>query len=725
MQSYKKQLFLMTLILTWASMTWAQKSFSLNKQQYPPTLQKKSTELYYGKDIVDPFVWLENIDAEKTQDWMKAQDQLTRSLLESLPERQAILDQMNKVAPRQYFDAVGMYKTDKFYVKSKRDQETGRTVSTLYCKRKLSKKAEALFSNADHGADSHFSTNSGSGSSNMKISPNGRYIAYGVRTGASLWATWHVFDLKKKLRLTDKIQGLYYYSSNNSITWAPDEKGFYYAAAEKEVEDDSPVNQKVYFHKLGQAQEKDKILFSQKDKVDWTYSHRVTDNRQYLIVTSYDQSFAQQSIHIINLLDSKQPVVTVHEDPQSPTYYIGNIGDRLFFQTTKGASFGKLVDLKIDQSDILKWTETIPEKKGQSLNTAYLIQGNLIIEYTKDARTQIEVFDQNGNAQYDLPLPYDGWLVSGFKSHPSSDWIMYELQGTSDPGSVYLANVKTQEIKLFKRQSENYNAVQYETKYVFYTSKDGTKIPMFLTYKKGLELDGSNPVWLYAYGRNWAAKPWYQVQHRVWLDMGGIYALAHVRGGGEYGQEWQEEGLGLKKQNGIDDFLAAGEWLIDQKYTSKNKLVVNGGSASGPLAGAALVQRPDLFGAALLSYGAYDLIRDPKIRPGSLGVHGDPENSQQEFQSLLAWSPYHNIKPETCYPPVFIAHGNLDKGTPTVHSLKMAAGLQKAQSCAQPILLQIAWDRGHTVGGIEERANQLTFLLRALDLSLPKEFNIE
>lgn len=695
----------------------AQKTFELSKMDYPVTPSGVIENVYYDKAIVDPFIWLEKIESSDTKQWMRSQDSLTRSLLQPLEERNKIFSYMQKVNPKNYYNPICIAKGYYYFTRSYKEQENKQTVSICYRQNGLEGIAQELFRDKDHGPNAFFSTNSGSGSSNMKLSPSGRYLAYGIRKGTSLWAEWYIFDTEKEVVLEDKIKGLYHYSANNSITWSSDEKGFYYAAAEKTT-DDHPKAQKVYYHQLGSTQKYDQLIFESSKHPKWTFSHQITSNGQILLLSAYDKGYTPKGTFWL-LLDSSKNDMLQHGFSPIPMSFLGDNGDQLFFSTRNKAPFGKLLKFKMLDGELKEEGTLIGEKENQNLNNAYFLNGAIVIEYTLDARTLLEVYNQNGQFLYDLPLPYDGWLVSGIKLHPKSDYLLFELQGTADPGSVYTCNIKNREVKLFKRQSENFDASNYETRFVFYKSKDGTQIPLFLMHKKGIKPNGQHPVWLYSYGRNWAAKPWYQIQHRVWLDMGGIYALAHVRGGGEYGQSWQESGLGLNKQNGIDDLIAAGEWLIEKKFTNPNRLVVNGGSASGPLAAAALMQRPDLFGAALLSYGAYDLLRDPEIRPGSLGVHGDPDESKQVFESLYQWSPYHNVKKGVCYPPVLIAHGNLDRGTPTAHSLKLAAKMQQLQTCGAPILLQIAWGRGHTVGGMEERANQLSFLLKALDLALP------
>jgi len=711
-----KFLFVPLLLgLFFASLSTARQILEINPKDYPFSPAGNEADTFYGKIVNDPYRWLETEDSEDKKGWMIEQDKLTRELLEPISERKAILKMMKEMTPRESYKAAFSAQGYHYFTKSFRKGKEDQVISTFFRQKGINGSPEQLFSDKAHGAKAHFSRNSGSASNNMKLSPSGRYIAYGIRQGNSLWASWYIFDLKIKKRLPDEIKGLYHYAADNSISWAPNEEGFFYAASER-LEKDRPGRQRVYFHRLGDAQADDRTVFEQEDHPDRTYSHRLTRDGHYLVLGAYDPGYNQKGVYAINLKKGAKEVIIIAEEKNASAYFVGGKGNKMIFQTNLNAPFGRLVEVEISKENIARWKTLIPEKKKETLNNAYRANDQLILEYTVDAQTSIKVFDQEGRFLRSMPLPYIGWLVAGLRVKDGSDWLMYEFQGAADPGSIYLSNLQTGENLLFKSHNKTFRPDLYETKYVSYRSKDGTSIPLFLTYKKGIQPDGDNPLWLYAYGRNWAAKPWYQIQHRVWLELGGIYALAHVRGGSEYGQEWQEAGLGLNKQNGIDDLIAAGEWLIAHNYTSGKKLVVNGGSASGPLAGAALTQRPDLFGAALLSYGAYDLIRDPAIRPGSLGIHGDPKQGKKVFLSLLNWSPYHNIKPGTCYPPVFIAHGDRDIGTPTVHSLKMAARLQAAQACRHPILLQLAWGRGHTVGGLEERANQITFLVKTLGL---------
>ena len=509
----------------------------------------------------------------------------------------------------------------------------------------------------------------------------------------------------------------------NTISWMPNESGFFYGAYTKATEGDTlPFqlsNQKLFFHRLNTPQSEDELIYENPENPNWQFWGKPSADNQHLLINAYE-TWHIGTFH----KDLKSPgsqVTSLLQGDNLRFRFLKNEGDNLHFFTTENAPKGQVVKINIKKPQQENWQIILPEKKDASMVTAKVIGEKILCHYTKDAIPLVQAYDLKGKFLRNINLPYIGWLRSGFIGTADDPVFSFNIQNSADPGSTFLVNINTGQSTLFFKQSDNYNHNDYITKQVFYPGKDGTKIPMFLMYKKGVKLDSNRPTWLYAYGSNWAAVPWYQVQHRIWMEMGGVYALANVRGGSEYGEAWKDAGLGLNRQTGIDDFIAAGEWLVQNGYTSKKRLAINGGSASAPLAGAALNQRPDLFGAAIISYGNADLIRYLKFGGTMPTIHGDPADEAM-FKVLMKWSPYHNVKKGTCYPPVFIAHGNEDQLTPSVNSYKLTAALQNAQTCEAPVFLQVAWGRGHTVGGIEERANQLAFLASVMGIELEEEW---
>lgn len=697
---------------------WGVGHFILLAQQDPASvhliypLSPRSTviDTFHDNLVPDPYRWLEESDSEQTQKWLKEQDQLTRSELEDLPLRKEILEQMQAVrALPVHYDAPHPRKGFWYYQKSWRDS-SAILQQGLFRRFGQGGEEELLLDVGHFGGEASFATYAGSGAASFQVSPSGRYIAFGVHLGNSSWSNWYVFDTREMELLRDKVQGIHMRAAQATVCWLPDETGFFYTAF-PEMNKEKPLGQQVYFHQLGANLKPDGVFYRKSSNSPKQFSVATSTQGRYLIVRTFES--VQNGLCILDLQQPSSAPKIVFEDIDQNLWFLRNEDSDFYFSTTVQAPKGKLIHLNLAEPQLAAASTLIPEKAQATLNGAYVIGDRYLIHYVEDALPAIETYDFKGRLLQKLSLPYIGWLPAGFVGIEGESRFAFNIQNTADPGSTYLMDIATEETQLFFRRSDNFEADQYITKQVFYPSQDGTKIPLFLMYKKGLDLSQPRPLWLYAYGSRWSAAPWYQVQHRVWLDQGGIYALANIRGGGEYGQEWIEAGLGLNKQTGINDYIAAGEWLVDQEYTNSQLLVANGGSASAPLAGAALNQRPDLFGAGSINYGNTDLLRYNTFA-GSMGnIHGDPADPE-EFQALLKWSPYHNVQENACYPPILITHGDQDGLLASWNSYKLAARLQAAQTCSNPILLQVAWDRGHTVGGLEERANQLTFLLSVI-----------
>mgnify|MGYP000020275190 CR=1 FL=1 len=687
----------------------AQQDRQLLIPKYPASFQSTSMDTLHGNIIPDPYRWLENSTSEQAQEWLQAQDKLTRSQLEALPLRKRILEQMEVVrALPIHYDAPHPRKGYWYYQKSWRDS-SGVLQQGLFRRFGHGGQEELLVDVGQFGPEASFATYAGSGAASFQLSQSGRYLAFGVHTGNSTWSTWRVFDVRERLLLADQVEGIHIRATQSTVCWLPDESGFYYTAF-PELDKERPLGQQVYFHEIGRIGQ-DPIVYANEAESPLQFSVGTSSKGRYLVIRTFEN--VQNGLMIKDLKEPTSAPKVVYSGVEQSLRYLRNQGKDFYFSTDIAASKGKIVHLRLDGPSLEEAKTLIPEQKNATLIGAYVIGDRYLIQYVEDALPAVETYDFKGRLLGRLDLPYIGWLPAGFVGIEGESHFAFNIQNTADPGSTYLMDITTGQAQLFFKRSDNFEARDYITKQVFYPAKDGTKIPLFIMFKKGLDLSKKHPLWLYAYGSRWSAAPWYQIQHRVWLDLGGVYALANIRGGGEYGQEWIEAGLGVNKQTGIDDYIAAGEWLIDQGYTDNQRLVANGGSASAPLAGAALNQRPDLFGAGSINYGNTDLIRYNTFA-GSMGnIHGDPADPEM-FQALLKWSPYHNVQENACYPPVLITHGNQDRLLASWNSYKLAAKLQAAQACSNPIFLQIAWDRGHTVGGLEERVNQLTFLLNAI-----------
>lgn len=455
----------------------------------------------------------------------------------------------------------------------------------------------------------------------------------------------------------------------------------------------------------------------------------ISGDGRYLVLTT--RSLAKNLVFYKDLAAPKSPVKQLF--PQEARFiFLAAQGRDFSFMTDAGAPHRRIVRVNLGQPDARRWTTIVAETKD-TLEDVNFIGNRFVTHYTRDAVSQVNVFDLRGALKHRVALPYIGWLVSrqstafmtSFDGAPHDPEAFFGMQGLADPSSVFKLDVNTGKVSVFSRPKLNYDPTDFVTEQVIYPSKDGTRVPMTLVYKKGLlRRDGTNPLWLYAYGFNWSARLFFQADMVVWMELGGVYALANIRGGTEYGHAWQEAGSGQKKQTGIDDYIAAAQWLVQNKYTAKNKLALNGGSASGPIVGAALTQRPELGGAAIVDIPLADLLRMAEYAAGPITTGWGNPKKEADFRALHSLSPYHNVRPGTRYPPTLITAGELDEAAIPLHAYKFAAALQAAQAArSHPILLQIVWGDGHAFGlttpqVVETEASRLAFAAEALGMKV-------
>ena len=443
--------------------------------------------------------------------------------------------------------------------------------------------------------------------------------------------------------------------------------------------------QKVYYHQLGTPiRTQDVLVFERPDQKDWLFGGYVTEDGNYLIITVFQGTDVKSRIYYKDLKSKDSAVVKLLDDFDAAYNFIGNEGSRFWFQTDLQAPRGKVIEIDTANPARSNWKIVVPEGK-ETLQATTFVNNKFVLNYLKDAYTQVKIHDTAGKLLNEVAFPGIG-SAEGFGGKPGDKETFYSFTGFTTPTTIYRYDMTTGKSTIFRQPKVDFNPADYETKQVFYTSKDGTKVPMFITYKKGLKLDGNNPTYLYGYGGfSISLTPAFSVGDLVWMEMGGVYAQPNLRGGGEYGEEWHQAGMKLKKQNVFDDFIAAAQWLIDNKYTSTPKLAIGGGSNGGLLVGAALTQRPDLFGAALPAVGVMDMLRFQKFTIGWAWVsdYGSSENAE-EFKALYAYSPLHNIKPGASYPPTMVTTADHDDRVWPGHSFKFAAALQAAQggSCA-------------------------------------------
>jgi len=676
-----------------------------NISQYPQTRTVSQVDDYHGTAVSDPYRWLEG-EGEEIKSWVGAQNTLARPYLASLPSREMYKERLTALWDFEKYTTPYMVKDTLFYSYNNGLQNQ----YVLYMANGVNGEAEVLIDPNSLSEDGTVSMAS------SEVSPNASYLAYLLSDGGTDWKTIHIRDTKTKNDLSDVIDGVKF----TNVAWLPDESGFFYSRyplnAAGEYDDSQTVS--IYFHELGTVQSEDKMVFAFDDKPTWNpYASVIQDGKTLLI--SVFEGYQANGVYAKSLEDETATVVPIFDKWDGRYNLIGESGDSLFFTSTANAPTGKVIKVAFDGE--VKSEALIIDSTSNTLRSVSLMGEKLFAQYLEDVKAQVRVFDLSGK-QVDEIAFSDIGNVSGFVGGESATTTFYKLTGFTNPGQVFKYDVKTGKSTLFKTINTGLNYDKYETKQVFYTSKDGTKVPMFIVHKKGLKLDGTNKTLLYGYGGfNISLLPNYSVSRMVWVEQGNVLAIANLRGGGEYGQQWHKAGTKLDKQNVFDDFIAGAEYLIEQGYTAPEKLGIQGGSNGGLLVGAALTQRPDLFAAALPAVGVLDMLRyhTPSANARAWSSDYGLSENAEEFEALYAYSPLHNTKPGTCYPATLVTTGDHDDRVVPWHSYKFAAQLQAHQGCNNPVLLRVETRAGHGAGTptwmrIEGYADQWAFLETAL-----------
>lgn len=683
---------------------------------YPETRRSDFVETIFGHEIADPYRWLEDADGAETKAWVASQNRVTSRYLDSIPERKAIGKRFGelynfakfgvpfKVGGRYFWtENTGLQNQDVWFWSSR----LGGSKKVLIDPNKLSKDGTVALSG-------------------MQPSWDGRMVAYSLSKGGSDWQEWRVRNVDTGKDLPDVIQ----WSKFSGAAWDKNNRGFYYSAYDAPKQggalQEQNYFQKVYFHRLGTKQSQDSLFHQDKQNKEWGFGASTTEDGRYAVISVWKGTNRENQIYYKDLFDRSlivRPLITGFDAQYT---FIGNVGGKFYFYTDKGAPMGKVVAMELGRSP--KSLSTVVPQAKEKLNSASMVGGKIFASYLKDAYTKVRVHAHSGKFQKDVSLPGIG-DASGFGGLSTDDETFYTYASFGYPPTIFRYDIDSgRSSKLFQPKVK-FDPNAFETKQVFYPSKDGTRIPMFLTYKKGLKLNGQNPTLLYGYGGfNVPMTPFFSPSRLVWMEMGGVSAVACIRGGNEYGNKWNDDGRLFKKQNCFDDFIAAGEWLIKQKYTSTPKLAIQGGSNGGLLVGACLNQRPDLFGAALPEVGVMDMLRFHKFTIGWAwkSDYGDPEK-KEDFEYLLGYSPLHNVKQGTSYPPTLVITGDHDDRVVPAHSFKYAAALQWAQAGDSPVLIRIETQAGHGAGKptakiIEEIADKWAFLVKSLGVKLPNRF---
>ena len=682
----------------------------LNSNTYPTARKSDQVDDYHGVKVADPYRWLEELDSEETKAWVEAQNKLSFGYLAGIPVRNALKDRITKLWNYEKYGVPFREGDRYFYFRNSGLQNQ----SVLYTVTGLDAQPQLVLDPNTLSADGTVAV------SGTQVSPDGKLLAYSLSTSGSDWQEWKVRDVETGKDLADHLRWVKF----SGVSWTNDGKGFFYSRYDEPKGDSLKATnyfQKIYYHKLGAPQSEDVLVYERPDQKDWLFGGNVTEDGNYLIITVFQGTDVKNRVYYKDLKASDASVVKLLDNFDAAYNFIGNDGTRFWFQTDLQASRGKIVEIDITNPAPANWKVVVPETKD-ALQSASVVDHKLILNYLKDAYTQVRIHDTAGKLVGEVQFPGIG-SAGGFGGKAKDKETIYYFTGFTTPTTIYRYDMTTRKSTIFRQPKVEFNPNDYVTKQVFYQSKDGTKVPMFITHKKGLKLDGNNPTYLYGYGGfNISMTPAFSVGNMVWMELGGVYAQPSLRGGGEYGEDWHQAGMKLKKQNVFDDFIAAAEWLIANKYTSTPKLAIGGGSNGGLLVGAALTQRPDLFGAALPAVGVMDMLRFQKFTIGWAWVsdYGSSDNPD-EFKALYAYSPLHNIKPGTSYPPTMITTADHDDRVWPGHSFKFAAALQAAQGGSAPILIRIETKAGHGAGKptsktIEEIADRWAFLLKTLNI---------
>lgn len=680
---------------------------------YPNTRQSDITDTYHGVTVADPYRWLEDPNSDETKQWVEAQNEVTFGYLNDLPGRDQIKNRLTELWDYERYGIPFKQGNRYFYYKNNGLQNQ----SVLYTLPTLDAEPKVLL---DPNTLSEDGTVALAGTA---ISENGQYLAYGLSTAGSDWTEWKVRNIETGEDTDDHIRWVKF----SGASWTHDHRGFFYSRYDEPKEDTKleDVNryQKLYYHTLGTDQSEDTLIYKRDDQPDWGFGGGVTEDGRYLIISVWLGTSPQNLLFYKDLQNPNAEVVELVSEFEAQYSLIDNDGTTFWFQTDLDAPKGKVIAIDITNPDKANWTTLIPES-DETLESVGVLNNQFIADYLKDAYTQVKIFDLNGQPIRTVQLPGIG-SAGGFNGKREDTETFYSFTSFTTPTRIYHYDLTTGKSTLFREPNVPFNPDDYETQQVFYKSKDGTQIPMFITAKKGVEQNGNNPVLLYGYGGfSISLSPSFSVSNLVWLEMGGVYAVANLRGGGEYGEAWHQQGIKTKKQNVFDDFISAAEWLIEEKYTKKEKVAIAGGSNGGLLVGACITQRPDLFGAALPAVGVMDMLRFNQFTIGWAweSDYGSPAN-EEEFKALYAYSPLHNLKSGTQYPPTMITTADHDDRVVPAHSFKFAAALQSAHAGDNPTLIRIETKAGHGAGKpttklIEEAADKWAFVAHELGVDI-------
>jgi prolyl oligopeptidase len=684
------------------------------KWSYPETKKQDVVDTYFEQQVADPYRWLENDTAAEVKEWVDGENAITNKYLETIPFRKELNSYLTKIWNFPKYGTPSRKGSRYFYMKNDGLQNQ----SVLYTQIGLAGESEVLL---DPNTLSEDGTVALSG---LSISHDGKHLAYQLATAGSDWNEIFVMNIETKEKLTDHIEWVKF----SGTAWFGD--GFFYSAYDKPKEGMalSGKNEfhKVFFHKLGTPQSADNLIFEDKQHPDWNFGISVSDDEtiQFLMVT---ESTSGNKLYIKEVSASKAAFVPIADNFDFDFEPVDVLDGKILIKTNYKAPKYRLVSIDPKKPQEENWVELLPEDKSV-MESVSLIGGKLAVCYLTDAHSTGKIFNADGTLLHDVTLPTIG-TVGGFLGDNESSEAFYAFSSYTYPTTIYRYDVISNTTELYRKLDFDFDSEKYETEQVFFPSKDGTQIPMFITHQKGIQLNGNNPLLLYGYGGfNISLTPGFSVTNLPFLNNGGIYVVVNLRGGGEYGKEWHEAGIKMNKQNVFDDFIAAAEWLIQNKYTRPEKLAILGGSNGGLLIGACMTQRPDLFKVAIPQVGVMDMLRYQEFTIGRAWAsdYGTSGDSKEMFEYLKSYSPLHNIKPNIAYPATLVTTADHDDRVVPAHSFKFIATLQANDIGTNPVLIRIETNAGHGAGKptakiIDEVTDRWAFIM--YNLGMKPKFN--
>lgn len=681
----------------------------ITHKPYPKTDKIDQKYTYFGVEIEDPYRWLEDDLSDKTKAWVTAQNEVTQDYLTQIPYRDAIKSRLEALwnyekysAPYKEGDYIYWYKNDGL-----------QNQSVLYRKKGENGKEEVFLD------PNKFSTDGTTSLAGINFSKDGSLVAYQLSEGGSDWRKVVVLNTANKSVVGDTLIDVKF----SSLAWHGNE-GFYYSSYDKPKAGSALSAMtdlhKLYFHKLNTAQKDDQLVFGGENQKRRYIGAGLTEDERFLIVSAANTTSGNE-LWIRDLSNPDSKFVALVNNMEKNHYLIDNEGSKLFIYTELNAPNGRIVTVDFANPTPENWKDLIPETDNVLSPSAG--GGKIFASYLKDATSLVKQYDRNGKFERDIELPGVG-TASGFGAKLADKELYYSFTSYIHPSTIYKYDIASGKSDIYKESGAKFDPTQYESKQIFYTSKDGTKVPMIITHKKGVKLDGTNPTMLYGYGGfNISLTPAFSLANAILLEQGGVYAVANIRGGGEYGENWHLAGTKMKKQNVFDDFIAAAEYLISEKYTSSEKLAISGGSNGGLLVGACMTQRPELFKVAFPAVGVLDMLRYHKFTAGAGWAfdYGTADDSKEMFEYLYNYSPYHALKPNTAYPATMVTTADHDDRVVPAHSFKFAARLQEFHQGENPVLIRIDTKAGHGAGKstamqIAENADKWAFMFQNMGI---------